>query len=99
MLLSSFAKILINAASSDGRRNTVQCVDSRMLPRRTYLFGRTRSKPSQGSVPTDLTLASDFSLCFHCKLDSNGVLRPPIETTRVAGHLVLARFDLFGLRV
>jgi hypothetical protein len=40
------------------------------FPGRTHLFGRTRSKPSQGSVPADLTLASGFSLCFHCKLGS-----------------------------
>ena len=26
-------KVLINAAGSDGRRNTIQCVDSTMLPR------------------------------------------------------------------
>ena len=50
---------LINAASSTGRCHTIKCVDSTMLPRRSDLFGCTRSKPSQGSVPGDLTLASD----------------------------------------
>jgi hypothetical protein len=32
------------------------------FPRRTDLSGYTPSEPSQGSVPFDLTLVSDFSL-------------------------------------
>ena len=41
------------------------------FPGRTHLFGCTRAKPSQRSVPADLTLASDFSLCFQCKMGSS----------------------------
>jgi hypothetical protein len=51
------------------------------FPRRSDLFGCTRSKPSQGSVPADLTLASDLSFVFNasrvrpeCCIDP---LRPP----------------------
>jgi hypothetical protein len=32
------------------------------FPERTDLLGRTQSEPSQGSVPFDSTLVSDFSL-------------------------------------
>src|ERR1700722_6959089 len=52
-----------------------------MLPRVTHLFGCTRSKPSQGSVPVGLALASDFGFCFLCKVGSSLVLRRPIEIT------------------
>jgi hypothetical protein len=38
-----------------------------------------RTKP--GWCSADLTLASGFGLCFHCKLGSSSVLRRPIETT------------------
>src|SRR5271154_5573335 len=62
-----------------------------MLPRENHLFGCTRSKPSQGSVPTDLTLASDFSLCFHCKGGSSLVLRRPIETTALIPDFAIFR--------
>src|SRR5450631_3821131 len=54
-----------------------------MLPQENYLFGCTRSKSSQGSVPAGLALASDFSFCFQCKVGSSLVLRRPIETTRL----------------
>ena len=55
-----------------------------------------RTKP--GWCSADLTLASGFGLCFHCKLGSSSVLRRPIETTRQigsydsdrSGHVVLA---------
>src|SRR5580692_10327290 len=49
--------------------------------RENHLFGCTRSKPSQGSVPTGVALASDFSFCFQCEVGSNLVLHRPIETT------------------
>ena len=49
--------------------------------RRSDLFGRPRSKPSQGSVPADLTLASGLAFVFNarqvrleCCVDP---LRPP----------------------
>src|SRR5260370_9591970 len=35
------------------------------FPGRSDLFGRPRSKPSQGSVPADLTLASDLAFVFN----------------------------------
>jgi hypothetical protein len=51
------------------------------FPGRSDLFGCPRSKPSQGSVPTDLTLASDLAFVFNtsrvrleCCVDP---LRPP----------------------
>src|SRR5229473_872301 len=51
------------------------------FPWRTDLFGCTRSKPSQGSVPADLTLASKFGPCFQYRLASSQCcvhpLRPP----------------------
>ena len=58
---SSFA---INAASSTGRCNTIQCVDLTLLPGKSDLFGCTRSKPNYGGVPADLALESD--LAFVC---------------------------------
>src|SRR5271156_4196225 len=57
---------LINAASSTGRCNTIQCIDSPMLQRQDHLFGRTWSEPSQGSVPAGLTQPSNFGYCFQC---------------------------------
>src|SRR5713226_1210050 len=51
------------------------------FPGRSDLFGCARSKPSQGSVPADLTLASDLAFVFNasrvrpeCCVDP---LRPP----------------------
>src|SRR5229473_3586795 len=51
------------------------------FPGRSDLFGCTRSKPSQGSVPADLTLATDLAFVFNasrvrpeCCVDP---LRPP----------------------
>src|ERR1700733_620187 len=38
--------------------------------RKNHLFGWGRSKPNHGSVPADLTVASDFSFCFQCKVGS-----------------------------
>jgi len=52
-----------------------------MLARENHLFGCTRSKPSQGSVPAGLTLASDFSFCFQCQAGPSLVLHRPIEIT------------------
>jgi len=57
------------------------------FPGATDPFGCTRSKPSQGGIPTDLTLASDFSVCFQGFVDSSGVLHRPTETTRIIGNL------------
>jgi hypothetical protein len=61
----------ISAASSTGRCNIIQCIDSTMLPRENHRFGCTLSKPSHGSVPAGLTTASNFNLCFQRKVDSS----------------------------
>ena len=53
---------------------------------RSDLFGCTRSKPSQGSVP-DLTLAGDFSFGFRCKVGSSSALHRPIEITALIVHV------------
>ena len=52
-----------------------------MLPPEIHLFGRTRSKPGQGSVLDGLALASDFGFCFQCQAGSRFVLHRPIEIT------------------
>src|SRR5271156_3287719 len=79
-------RTLINAASSTGRCNTIQCIDSAMLPRDCHLIGCLRPEPSQGCVPAGLTLAVDFGFCFQCQVGSSLVLRRPIEITRLIGH-------------
>ena len=71
----------VNAASSTGRCNTIQCIDSTMLLREKHLFGCTWLKPSQGSIPVGLDLASDFGFCFQCQAGSSLVLRRPMEIT------------------
>jgi hypothetical protein len=84
--------------------NTLQCIDSTMLPRENYLFGCTRSKSSQGSGPADLTITSDFCFSFQCKVCLDLVLRRPIETTTlirqrgwdVGGHAGLIGFNALG---
>jgi hypothetical protein len=79
------AKCLVNAASSTGRCNTIQCIDSTMLAWENHLFGCARPKPSQGSVPVGLTLTSDLGICFQCQVGSCLVLRRPIEITGLTG--------------
>ena len=74
-------ELLISCASLTGRCNTIRCIDSAMLPRENHLFSFTWTNPSQGSVPAGLSLASNFSFCFQCKVGSSLVLRRPIETT------------------
>jgi hypothetical protein len=81
------AQCLINAASSTGRCNTIQCLDSAVLPRKNYLFGCARLRPNPGSVPAGLTLTSDLGFCFQCQAGSSLVLRRPIEITSDGGHL------------
>jgi hypothetical protein len=60
------SRCLVTRASSTGRCNTIQCIDSAMLPRKNHLFGCTGPKPSQRSVPAGLTLPSDIGFCFRC---------------------------------
>jgi hypothetical protein len=62
-----------------------------MLPRESYLFGCTLPKPSQGSVPADLTLASDLSFCFQCQAGSSLVMHCPIEITTLIGQVEFDR--------
>ncbi len=83
----------VSAASSTGRRNTPQCIDSTMLPQADHLFGRSQLKPSQGSVPAGLALASDFSFSFQCKVGSSLVLRRPIETAALIRTCTLRRYN------
>ena len=58
-----------------------------MLPRENHLFGCARPKPSQGSVPVGLALASDISFCFQCEVGSILVLRRPIEIAALTRHV------------
>jgi hypothetical protein len=39
-------QLLVNAASSTGRCNTIQCIDSTTLARENHLFGCARLKPN-----------------------------------------------------
>ena len=84
-------QLLVRHASSTGRCNTIQCIDSTMLPRENHLFGPTRPKPSQGSVLDGLTLVSDFSFWFQCQGGSSLVLRRPIETAALTTHVDMTR--------
>src|SRR5208283_1193879 len=70
------------------------------FPGRSDLFACIRSKPSQGSVPADLTLASDLAFIVdaslvrpECRVDP---LRPP-RLSRL-GLLVFNRWFLFCRR-
>src|SRR5271167_1667281 len=63
----AFSSHLINAASSTGRCNTIQSVDSAMLLQENHLFGCIRSIPSQASVPAGLTLKSGVGFCLQCQ--------------------------------
>ena len=69
-----------------GPVRSIQCVDSTLLPWEYHLFGCTRPKSCQGSVPAGLTLLGDFGFCFQCKGASSLVLRRPIEITRETGN-------------
>ena len=53
-----------------------------MLPREKHLFGCTRSKPSQGSVPGWFGPNKRFGFVLNTKVGSSLVLRRPIECTR-----------------
>jgi hypothetical protein len=75
------AQLLLSPASSTGRCNTIQCVDSAMLQRENHLFGCTRPKTNQDSFPAGLAVASDFGFCFQCQAGSSLVLRRPSEIT------------------
>src|ERR1700735_3759981 len=85
-----------SCASSTGRCNTIQYVDSTMFARENHLFGCTRPKSCRGSVPAGLTLASDFSFCFQCEVGSSSVLRRPIETACDCGKRIPRKLDAWN---
>ena len=57
------------AASSPGRRNTIQCIDSSVRPPENHLFRSAGSKLSQDSVPAGLARASDLVFVFNVRWD------------------------------
>jgi hypothetical protein len=68
------------------------------FPSETDLFGRPCPKPSQGSVPGDLTLVGDLAFVFNasrvrlaCCVDPTYwmVLHRPVEPARLIRHLQL----------
>jgi len=61
----------VTAAGSEGRGNTIQRIESKMLAGENYLFGRARLKPNPGSVPAGLTLTSDLRIGFQCQAGSS----------------------------
>src|SRR5271170_1522158 len=67
-----------------------------MLPPEIHLFGRTRSKPGQGSVLDGLALASDFGFCFQCQAGSRLVLHRPSEITAETGQVKNGRPRVHG---
>jgi hypothetical protein len=84
----AFSSHLISRVGLNGRRNTIQYIDSTMLsPRKSDPFGCTRLKPKQGSFPADSNPNPRFSLCFQYKSGSTSVLLRPIESTRITGHV------------
>jgi hypothetical protein len=63
-----------------------------------HLFGCSWSKPSQGYVPTGLTLASVVSLCLQCRAGSGLVLRRPIEITALTEEVARSTEDASLMR-
>jgi hypothetical protein len=55
---------MVSGAGSGGRRNTIHCFDSRMLPRQDPSVWPYSIKTKAGQRSLDLALASGFSLCF-----------------------------------
>jgi Na+-translocating membrane potential-generating system (MpsB) len=88
---------LIFACVSRGSLQS-QSIDSTMHPRKSQLFDCTWSRPSQRRVPAGLTPASDFSLCFKCKVASRLMLRRLIETTAFIGHFYAITSTVTQLR-
>jgi hypothetical protein len=79
-----------------GKRLPAQPVDAtpsnvlirQCFPGRTDLFGCTRSKPSQGSVPADLTLASDLTFVFNASRVRPECCVDPLKPPLLIGHVV-----------
>jgi hypothetical protein len=75
----------MSRASSTGRCDTIQCIDSTKLARENHLFGRARLEPSQGCVSAAITLTGDVGIRFQSQAGSSLVLRRPIEITVLTG--------------
>ncbi len=58
-----------------------------MLAQENHLFGRTRSKLTQSSVPVGPTVANDVEFCFHFQAASGSVLRRPIGIAAFTGRM------------
>src|SRR6266850_1864443 len=57
------------------------------FPGRSDLFGCPRSKPSQGSVPADLTLASDLAFVFNASRVRLECCVDPLRPARLPDEL------------
>jgi hypothetical protein len=60
-----WVKFRESLASSTGRCNTIKSADPQNAYPEELICLADVAKPSQGTVPADLTLASAFSFCFH----------------------------------
>jgi hypothetical protein len=89
-------QLLVNAASSTGRCNTIQGFDSAILPPEIHTFCCNVPKPNQGNVSGGLTLASHFNDCFQCQRGSSLVLRRPIESTAETGQVESPQKQMSG---
>jgi hypothetical protein len=54
---------------------------------RFWPLQRQMGNRDKNHMSANATLACDFNSCFQCQAGSSLVLRRPIETTRVTGHL------------
>src|SRR5713226_5008976 len=70
------------------------------FPGRSDLFGCPRSKPSQGSVPADLTLASDLAFVFNASRVRLECCVDPLRPPRLSGlRRLLLRDSTVGVLV
>src|SRR6266566_6627826 len=67
------------------------------FPGRSDLFGCPRSKPSQGSVPADLTLASDLAFVFNASRVRLECCVDPLRPPRLSG--LGSEWQLFAVSV
>jgi len=97
ILLTSFLSLLgcKETTEQTSRKGlSVQTVDAtpcnalirQCFPGRSDLFGCARSKPSPGSVPADLTLASDLAFVFNASRDRRECCVDPLRPPRLSGH-------------
>jgi hypothetical protein len=69
--LGSSARFVVPAQTVDA--TPFNALIRQCFPRRSELFVCTLSKPSQGSLPTELTLASDLAFVFNASRVRPGV--------------------------